>query len=186
MKLLTYTILNLLFLLTLLGCKKDDDNLKNPPEPDNDQEILTTIRINFLENVSGGENVSATFRDPDGPLGNGPDIFDTIFLQPNTSYSASILLLNEIVSPADTISVEVKEEGDEHLFCFEPSNVDLTITRTDFDGKYEIGLESKWETKDPGTGSVKVLLKHQPEVKDGSCNLGETDLEVDFPVVIKK
>ena len=32
---------------------------------------------------------------------------------------------------------------------------------------------------------VKVKLMHQPGVKDGKSEVGDTDVEVEFPIVIK-
>jgi hypothetical protein len=30
-------------------------------------------------------------------------------------------------------------------------------------------------------GDVKISLKHQPGIKNGSCDIGETDVELLFP-----
>ncbi len=176
----------LLFGLTLVfnACKKDDDNVATPPNQ-NEEEVITTMRLTFTDSANVQPTTSATFRDPDGDGGNGPDIHDTIRLASNTTYFVSLLLLNETETPADTISNEVLDEADEHLFCFNPSGANVTIVRTDSDGTYEIGLESRWTTTAISTGTVQVELKHQPGVKDGTCAPGDTDIDVTFVTEIQ-
>ncbi len=167
------------------ACKKDNNEVDNPPPVQNEEEVITTLQLTFIDQAAIAPVVTATFRDPDGDGGIGPDIFDDIVLQNGSVYSVTLVLLNETVSPADTISIEVLEEADEHLFCFSPLGCDLSILRTDSDGTYEIGLESAWTTGVAGNGTVKVELKHQPDVKDGTCEPGDTDVEVVFEVIIE-
>ena len=59
----------------------------------------------------------AQFVDLDGAGGNAPTVFDTIRLQANTTYNASITLLNESAIPAEDLTVEVQQEDQDHLFC---------------------------------------------------------------------
>lgn len=172
------------FAILLNSCKKDEDDVTNPPDV-NEEELITSMILTFTD--SSGIEILKTvaFRDIDGEGGNGPIQFDTIRLSANTTYYSNIILLNETVTPPDTISNEVKEEGDEHLFCFEPAMVDIDIKRTDSDGMFEIGLESTWRAGSAGNGKVKVSLKHQPDgLKTGSCDPGETDVEVAFETII--
>ncbi len=164
--------------VALNACKKDEDDVKK--KPDNEEEVITTMSL-LMQDSAGVEILKVfSFRDIDGEGGNGPVQFDTVRLSPNTIYYTSILLLNETETPPDTISNEVAEEADEHLFCFEPNGAEVDIERTDSDGVYEVGLESTWRTGKMSNGTVRISLKHQPDVKDGSCAPGETDIEVDF------
>lgn len=173
------------FGMTLTSCKKDHDDVFNPPRPVNDEEIITTVQLNFTD-VTGNQNpFSVIFRDPDGVGGDEPVRFDTIRLQSNSTYEVQILLLNETEQLAENLSEEVLEEGDEHLLCYTVSQADLTITRTDSDGQFEIGLSTEWVTQNPGSGSVKIALKHQPGEKDGTCEPGGTDMELEFVTIIQ-
>lgn len=184
---LSLSLLSMSFLaLSISSCKKDDD-LVEVPEPDqNEVEVITTMTITFTDAAGIEPTVSATFQDLDGDGGDAPTLFEDIILAPNTTYNAEILLLNETENPADTISNEVLEEGADHLFCFSPSGVDVTITRTDSDGTYEIGLQSQWVTgSTTGTGTTEIVLHHQPDVKDGTCSPGEIDVEVEFVTKIQ-
>jgi hypothetical protein len=173
-------------LAALSACNKDKKKEVTNPPATNEEELITTFTIDFTDVNGVAPTVSATFRDVDGPGGAAPELFDTIRLQPSTVYNATITLLNESVIPAENISDEVLEEGDAHLFCFGPDgSLNLGVLRTDSDGTYEIGLSSKWTTGAASEGNMLIRLKHQPGVKDGTCEPGETDLELSFHTIIE-
>lgn len=183
---ITKTLLGLgVVALAFSSCKKDDDLVDVPPPDQNETEVITTFQITLTDIGGTQPTVNAIFRDLDGDGGNAPTQFDTLYLAPNTSYSAEILLLNESVSPTDTISNEVLEEAADHLFCFSPTGANVTITRTDTDGVFEIGLQSLWVTAAVSDGTTQISLKHQPGIKDGTCAPGETDIELDFTTKIQ-
>ncbi|MFT5823303.1 MAG: hypothetical protein ACI8ZM_004564 [Crocinitomix sp.] len=171
--------------LAVSSCKKDDDLVDVPPPDQNEVELITTFKIIFTDDAGIAPDVTAIFKDLDGDGGDAPTVFDEIILAPSTTYSAEILLLNETEEPADTISNEVLEEAADHLFCFSPTGADLTITRTDSDGTYEIGLQSTWVTGAVSEGMTEIVLKHQPDLKDGTCAPGETDIELNFVTKIQ-
>lgn len=171
-------LLSLLLVATLLlisSCGED-------PEPVNEEELITTVKLTFTPVGIAGNPQTFTWKDLDGDGPNQP-VIQTISLLNNLTYAVSIELLNESETPIEDITVEIDEERAEHLFCFEPSNgLNLTINRTDTDGSFEVGLESEWITGNASTGSVTIILKHQPGVKNGTCDPGEVDVEVTFPV----
>jgi len=170
----------------ITGCKRDDDLVPVPQPVVNESEVITTIKLTLVDSSNSSNIKYATFRDPDGDGGTGFDVFDTIILEANKTWYTTVLLLNETVSPADTISNEVLEEANDHLFCFSPSGTSATVTITDTDGNsLPIGLQSKWKTTSAGTGTMQVELKHQPGIKDGTCAPGETDIDVIFQVIIQ-
>lgn len=179
------SFLGLACIVALSSCKKDDDLVTVPQPIANEAEVITTVTLQFTDAAGVQPSVTATFRDPDGDGGLNYDVFDTIRLQNNTIYNASILLLNETVSPADTISNEVLAEDDEHFFCFTPSFANVSIIRTDTDGTYEVGLQSQWTVGNVGNGTTQIVLKHQPGIKDGTCAPGETDIDVTFVTEIQ-
>jgi hypothetical protein len=169
-------VMLLIITLGLSNCKKKT----NPPNP-NEEELITTLQITFQDSAGVHPDVIARYRDIDGDGGAAPSIWDSIRLKSNTTYFASILLLDESASPADTISNEVLDEANDHLFCFTVSSINCNITRTDTDGNgLEIGLQSKWETGASGTGNVQIQLRHQPDSKTGSCNVGSSDIDLLF------
>jgi len=178
----------LLTLFTVSCSKKDDDspvpnNLTTPPA--NEEELITSVILSFVDTAGVQPNVQYAFRDLDGDGGNAPTQHDTIRLVNNTYYNATIQLLNEAANPAEDITLEVQQEDDEHLFCYTPSNTNLVVTRTDSDGIFEVGISSRWFTGAAANGPTMVTLKHQPGVKDGTCAPGDTDVEVTFVTEIQ-
>ena len=167
--------------LLITGCKKDKNAVGDPDDHDHDDaELITSMVLEFSDTANVQPNVTVAFRDPDGEGGNAATEFDTIALAANTVYSVKITLLDESKNPAVKISDEVKTEGDEHLFCYDVTGANINVARTDSDGKYEIGLDSRWTVAAASNGTVKVTLKHQPGVKNVTCGVGDTDVEVNF------
>jgi hypothetical protein len=167
--------------LAFSSCKKD----KADPQPDEDNEQITTVTY-VLTPVGGGTAATVTWKDTDGTGGNAPTI-GTLNLQPNTTYTGALTLLDETKNPVARISEEVAEEKDDHLFFFEstPANL-LSITRTDRDSKnFEVGLTTQLVTTAAGTGTLKITLRHQPGTKNGTFAPGDTDVEVTFQVTVR-
>ncbi len=171
----------------MVGCKKDDDAPKpsSSTPPVNEEELITTVKITFVDTAGVEPTVTVFFRDPDGDGGNAPTQFDTIRLAANSVYNATLEVFDESKNPVENITTEIQEEADEHIFCFTPTNVNLSIIRTDSDGTYEIGLASQWATGVASAGTTQVVLKHQPGVKDGTCTPGDTDVELNFVTEIQ-
>lgn len=171
----------LLLGLSFTACEKDDPDV-NPP-----QEVITTL-IYTLTPDGGGDAVSFTFRDLDGEDGNAP-VITTMPLAANTTYDGTISLLNEQADPTEDITAEIREEDEEHQFFF-TSTVDGTSVSyddTDEDG-LPTGLRTTVTTGDAGSGTLTVVLRHEPTKNaDGDLNAagGETDIEVDFPLVVE-
>lgn len=179
---------NLKFLTTLLivnvflftACDKDDDG-----HSDNEQELITTVKLTFME--TGGTTIEFSVKDLDGDGGN-PPVVDTITLKANTAYTIGVELLDESeAGHTHHITDEVKEESNSHLICFEAtgSMTKPVIGDVDSDG-YPLGLECSVTTGTAGTGTLKVTLKHEPDKSTAApCSTGETDAEVTFPVVVE-
>ena len=189
-------------LLFLSSCKKDD------PQPENIPEAITKATFTFTPTAGAAVVVSATDPDGDGPLPrtlSGP-----INLVKNVSYTLKITLINELAKPTDPeydVTAEVEEEGDEHLFFFawtnnvfsSPTgngNVDnrndpVSYEDDDVEGSVvglPLGLKTSWTTiGTTETGTFRVILKHQPDLKSATTtsNDGETDLDVKFDLTVK-
>jgi hypothetical protein len=153
------------------------------PEPVNEEEVITTLIMTFKE----GGNTAATFIFRDS-------VITTDTLAPGKVYDVTLELLNESVSPVDTITNEVKEEGTTHQFFFQPAsglNISFTYNDTDDEG-HPIGLSSAATTTAASAGKLTVTLRHEPDkhasgVASGDITNagGETDVEVTFDVVIQ-
>jgi hypothetical protein len=180
-------ILLFLFILGLAACTDDDDDsvANTPGITPNEEELITAVELE-IEDTTTNVVQSVRWSDQDGPGGNAP-IIDTIFLEANRFHEVVINFYDESdPNDIEVITIEIANEDDEHLICYTPDpDTSLNILRTDSDGNFEVGIETTWESFASQNASVKIVLKHQPGVKDGSCNPGETDIEVDFPVVIR-
>ena len=177
-----YYVYALLLGLTFAACDKDADD-----DGTTEEEVITTLIYTLAPEI-GGDAVVFTFRDTDGDGGNAPTI-ETAPLQANTRYTGAIQVLNESVSPADDITAEVREEDEDHQFFFKFTVDGLSVEYADADsGGLPLGLETILFTGDPGTGTLTVILRHEPN-KNAQGNAetagGETDIEVEFPLVVE-
>lgn len=182
---LSTAVLAIAFILLFNSCKKDEEKPDTPPPVANEEELITTMTLTLVDTEGVQPTVIATFRDADGPGGNNPTQFDDINLEPNTVYVGTLSLLNESVDPAEDITEEIADEAVDHLFCYAPSMANAVVTRTDSDGTFEIGLATQWVTGDASIGEITITLKHQPGIKDGTCDPGETDIEVEFQLNVE-
>jgi hypothetical protein len=184
--------------LLMMGACLDEPVREDAPE------LITKVTLTFTP-VSGGNSivVSASDLDGDGSQNIGPD--GSIVLQQNEIYTLSISLFNELADPTSPqydITSEVEEEGDEHLFFFSwtnnlfsaPSgdgNIDDRSHELDYqdsDGENPIGLITQWQVgSTTGTGTFRILLKHQPELKSTTSTSqdGETDLDLMFDLEVQ-
>ncbi|WP_125185433.1 hypothetical protein [Botryobacter ruber] len=173
-------------LLTITACKDDE-----VPEPDEEQELITTVTLRLdPEDTDKGQSVSATWRDLDGP-GGQPETKETLTLQPNMVYNGTLTILDESQTGKTVdITAEVREEGEEHqvFYVVDPQSL-LTIQTTDTDNKSRpLGLQTTVTTDEvTGTGTIRIVLKHQPKLKSASSNIntGETDVDIKFDTIVQ-
>lgn len=183
MKTLKFLSIFLLSGLVLTSCSSDDDN----PDPVNEEEVITTLIATLIPN-GGGTTVTMTFQDLDGDGPNAPTYDVSGALAAGTTYNGSLSLLNETETPAESISAEIAEEDDEHQFFFSSTGNVGTFAYSDMDGNGNpIGLAFTLTTGAATTGSITVILRHEPNkngegVSDGNiANAGgETDISVTF------
>ncbi|MEY4539429.1 MAG: hypothetical protein RLZZ306_1186, partial [Bacteroidota bacterium] len=141
--------------LLLTACKKDE------PEPVQDNEFISTMRLTFTE---GTNKLVYSIKDLDGDGGKAP-VADVIKLLPNKTYTVTTEFLDETKTPIVNLTSEIEKESAEHLVVFESPASLLTVTRTDKDSRgFEIGLKASARTVAAANGSIKVTLRHQPEV----------------------
>ncbi|WP_100615611.1 type 1 periplasmic binding fold superfamily protein [Confluentibacter citreus] len=180
---------SILFLATLVftACSNDDD-----PLPVNEEEVITTLTATLVP-VGGGTAVTLQTRDLDGDGPNPPVITVSGPLAAGTTYNGSLALLNETVTPAESINEEIAEEDEEHQFFFQATNNIATFDYVDFDGNDNpVGLEFTLTTTTTGAGSITIILRHEPNktatgVSDGDITNagGETDITATFQVTVQ-
>ncbi|NHE56464.1 hypothetical protein [Cyclobacterium plantarum] len=188
--------LGLLFgLVTMSGCTDDE-----PPEIENEEEIITDVTLTFTP-IGGGSAIIAVAQDPDGEGPEELEIISNIILASNTTYALELDLENSI--EGESISEEVEEEADEHMFFFgwtsglfsDPTgdgnigsgNRDNPVNYEDSDTNSQpLGLETTWTTGDTASGVFRVILKHQPDIKSASSTSidGESDIDITWDITI--
>ncbi len=179
-------ILSIAVVTFLSACKKDDNNVYNP-NPINEEELITTVSLSFQSNTFPTLPIVYNYRDLDGIGGNAPTV-DTIKLSRDALYMLKLYFLDESKNPVVDISEEVAEEANDHLVVFSTDTNYLKVEISDFDSNtpaLPLGLNSLVTVKGPIVTSMRVTLKHQPGIKNGDPNIGETDVEVIYPVVIE-
>lgn len=167
------------------NCKKDDEKPETPQTEEESPELLTSMILQFQDSSNANSKIYAEYRDPDGPGGKNFTKFDTIKLNTNKTYLLNIILLNESVTPFDSISKEVWDKRNDHQLFFNHNNLNLNTTYLDFDSNaLPLGLNTKWRTGANSNGTSKITLKHQANTKNGTITTGETDIEVLFQTKI--
>ena len=175
--------------LSFTACKKDDDNVANPHNP-NENELITTVQVLLTDVANPADQIKVTFRQMPGHRTSLSPFVEPMKLKANTTYSAEIFLLDETKTPADTLSEEVRKEGNEHQFFFKVQDANLTVLYDDADDNgVPIGLNNIFKTGEASTGNLNIKLMHQGEEKPKSGNgnelLGSTDVDVNFIVEIE-
>lgn len=153
-----------------------------------ENEVITTLVVKVRDAVTDAPVGNFTFKDLDGDKPNLPVQFDTIKLAPSKTYKVDLVLLDETKSPIDTTSKEILALKDDHLFVFKPTPGSgfVTVAITDKDSKnLPVGLESTWTTGTSANGALQIILRHQPDVKNGTESPGDTDLDVTFQVKLQ-
>lgn len=147
----------------------------------NEEELITTVKL-VLKDSATLESKIYRWQDLDGAGGNNPSLPDTLKLGGNRTYYYYLVFINESdASKVVDITEEIKSEGKDHLICFaDGGSGNLKFIATDSDGTLPIGIDGKIYVGNNGNGTIKMVLHHQPGIKTGDCNKGETDAEVDF------
>ncbi|MDQ1086606.1 hypothetical protein QE390_001152 [Siphonobacter sp. SORGH_AS 1065] len=178
------SVLGFLSVFFLASCNKEEQSVA----PTIDNEALTTVTLQLTNKANPTEVVTATV---DGLNGTVDFSKDTLRLKANASYSGVILLLDKTSSPVADVSAEIKERQNIHLFVYAPaSGLNMAVTITDKDtnpvpGPYPVGLTYDVRTGAASTGKLHVVLRHQPNTKDGTATPGSSDLDTNFDVVIQ-
>jgi hypothetical protein len=191
---LTLLLLSFVFLYT--SCTSED------PEEENEEELITDVTLKFTEVNSSGVAIGTPFNvkavDNQGlGLGTAPNI-ETINLGKGKRYLLEITLFNSIEN--EDVTEEIKEEADEHQFYFLGTafigSPILSYTYADEGGEL-VGLRGNIQVvQNPGSNNARfrLVLRHDlnksfpgannPSFGDFIQAGGETDLDIDFPVIL--
>ncbi|WP_462251280.1 hypothetical protein [Ekhidna sp.] len=170
-------------------------------DPNEEEEVISEVVLTFTP-TGGGDAITATWFDADGE-GVGEPTIDAIELDANTEYDLTITLANTLGAEDEDVTAEILEEDDEHQFFFafttdifsDPTgdgNIDNAADEVNYndedDNMLPVGLDTNWTTggETTSTGEFRVILKHQPGIKDAdsSSEDGGTDIDITFDLNI--
>ena len=191
-------VATLIICFTFSSCEVDD------PEKEEVPELITQVILRF-EPHAGGQPILVTATDPDGEGVKDIEIDEPIRLAPLTTYNLSIALINDLADatqPEYDVTEEVREEADEHIFFFgwngDPfsaptgnGNIENALGPVIYQDEdvngLPLGLETQWSTSSGSIGELRIILKHQPDLKSeqSDAQTGETDLDVTFQIIVE-
>lgn len=160
---------------------------KTPVTP-NEEELITTLKYTLTPS-GGGTAIILTYKDLDGDGAGAPVITQSGNLAANTTYTGSLVLLNESKTPAEDITAEIRDEKEDHQFFFQAaSSLKASISYSDKDANNKpLGLETSFITTTASEGDLTIILRHKPSksasgVENGDITNagGETDIEAKF------
>jgi len=166
------------FLATIQSCKPDDHN-------HDEHDAITKVQLVFMDTLTNIAYGTYTWEDADGIGGNPPSVIDTIKLAAAKTYKVNVMVYAKHENHLDNITADILAEGEDHLFVFKNITANLNVVITDRDSKsLPIGLESLWTTGTTSDGTINIVLRHQPGVKDGTETPGDTDIDITYPVQV--
>jgi len=189
MKNLKISAIALITLISFSSCSDDD----SATTPVNEEEVITTVTATFLPTSGGGTTVQLSSRDLDGDGPDAPVVTVSGNFVAGASYSAQVKFLNELANPAQSITEEIHEEGDQHQIFFQHNNLgQFTYADQDVNGN-AIGLDVNYTASaTPVNGTLTITLRHEPNktapgVAGGNIASagGSTDAEVSFPITVQ-
>jgi hypothetical protein len=186
----------MIILFATLGCS----DVKDDPEHDHENELITTVLLEFTGDITG-ETTTSMWSDIEM---SGMPVVDEIVLGLDESYLVSVLFLNELEEPAEDISPEIEAESDQHQIFFTGDSIGTLVEHSYLDSDENglpLGLDNAFLPLEIGNGSLTVTLRHLPPennqvVKsedladiaqtDGITALpGDSDAKVDFPIKVE-
>ena len=178
--------------LTFSSCSNDDDT---PPPPVNEEELITTVTAIYTP-VGGGTAVTLQYKDLDGEGANAPVITVSSPFEKNKTYNGRVTFKNELANPAEDITPEIVEEGDEHQLFYQTTGTlnafsyGTAASNFDKNGK-PVGLQSVFATTEAAAGTLTITLRHEPNKSAANVAAGDitnaagsTDAEVTFSISV--
>jgi hypothetical protein len=180
-------IISAVVMMTMNGCNKP--GVASPILPGN--EFLTTTILVVTDPANPAFHDTAIWsKNPPNGL-QAPDTAQAfLHLQANHTYNLHIGILDSTQTPPFNVGQEIDSlRANYHLFCFNTSSgLNLSVTPTDHDGNtppLPVGFYDSFMTGGASTGTLEVILHHQPNVKNGQCAPGSIDLDVTYQIVIQ-
>lgn len=191
------------------ACESHDDDHDH-----DDNEVISLVELTFTP-MGGGTPLVFTFSDPDGD-GGVSGVSERIDLAAGVAYTLAVRFENSLATPPEDITGEVKGEAEEHLVfvigdvagpASTASAALVTHAYADLESDYgpnavgddlPVGLVNTITTTDAGSGKLRLLLRHLPELNDAPQKTGDlpgelaagrdlpgsVDVDVSFDLVV--
>ena len=104
--------------------------------------------------------------------------YHLFFFQPTPISASSLIISNTSTNIPATDGTVVSATG---------PYLNLVVSRTDLDNNtppLQVGLTDNFVTGNASNGWLRVVLRHQPNVKNGTYDPGSTDLDVNYKISI--
>ncbi|MFT5686330.1 MAG: hypothetical protein ACI8RZ_007286, partial [Myxococcota bacterium] len=95
---------------TLLLLLSSCSDVEEHDHDHHDQEVITTVTLT-LTSQADGSILEYTWADPEN---DGDPVIDDVILLDAEDYDLSVSFLNALEEPAEDITAEIEDEGDEH------------------------------------------------------------------------
>lgn len=196
-----YGIFALLASATLLISCSDDE----APEAENEEEVVTDIKLVFTNDSDANDVVTASAKDPDGIGVKELEVLSGITLKSGVTYTLTYEITNALdPNDVEDITEEIKDEDFDHQIFY--AFTDGAFTSPTGDGNIDtasdamnyldedkngnvVGLMTKWTTGDALTGGkFQIKLQHQPDgIKTATSGSGDgdTDFDLEFDLTIE-
>ncbi|WP_435579263.1 type 1 periplasmic binding fold superfamily protein [Gilvibacter sp.] len=178
---LFYTF-GLLVTLVLFSCSNDDDGDSSGNQLD---DVNVTTLVLTLTPEGGGTPVIFTSQDLDGTGPGEAELTVEGTLTANTSYTATIVFLNDAVDPQENQTITILQNPNQfQVFYISSDALNLNPIYLDGDGNGNpLGILMGFEAGDGSFGNLTISLRQDPnKPNDGSLSGagGTTRIETTF------
>ena len=171
---------------SFISCSKEENIVPIPGKTQIQAPIkdtVTSFSVYFTDWVDSASEVGI-YEDPDGP-GPKQGHIGGVSLKANTTYEITFFI--EDATNKEAIAYlhnKIKNNASQYKICT-GNPLGSSVTPTDSDGKYPIGLVNQMiTTGSTGNTDMNFTIKYQKDVKNGQCSPGEVYFSVDIPVSI--
>lgn len=181
---------------------------------DHENEVISQVELTFTP-AGGGTPLVFTFDDPDGD-GGVSGTAERVELTAGVEYTLNIRFQNTLAEPPEDLTGEIKEEAEDH-FVFvlgdisgpaSSASTSLAVhAYADKESDYganavgddlPVGLVNTITTSTAGSGKLRIVLRHIPELNEQPQKTGElpadlaagrdlpgsVDVDVSFDLVV--
>lgn len=196
-------LIGLVIAVTMNGCNKPSSTA--PILPGN--EFLTTTLFLITDPATQKTDTLVWSETPSETVPDTLGAFAT--LKQNYSYNTQIIILDSTQNPDSAsfvVSNEIISRQNYHLFCYYDLNntndiygttqssransawANVTVDHLNNDMNttpLPFGITAELHTTTTTNGQLEIILRHQPDVKNGQCPPGSTDLDVYYNIKVQ-